>query len=908
MNEKKSPSERLDKKNWHSLSSNETIRLLRTDPLNGLSLDEAEKRLTQYKPNLLRTYRKTKWYTVFARQFIDVLIFILLIAAIISLIIGKLSDTITILAIVAFNGILGFIQEWKAEKSIEALQRMLEPSCVVIRDGKELKIDSKNLVPGDILLIKTGDRVSADTRLIEQTNLKIDESTLTGESTSVDKSAYEVARDAALSEKKSMVWMGTSVTNGRAKGVVVATGMSTEFGRIAKLTETIKRELTPLQKKLGLLAKQLGLLAVVISVIVVITGWLLGKNLIDMFFTGVALAVAVVPEGLPAVVTITLALGIRAMVKRRALLRRLQAGETLGAATIICTDKTGTLTQNEMTVQNIWLPTEEFEVTGIGYSPDGHFKNHTGQLDVKDKHNLLVLLETGLKCNHSQILKEENEWYSVGEPTEAALIVAANKAGIHLSKDKKIIDEFSFNSERKRMTVIENFQDCLIAHVKGAPEIILERCNYFLTDNGEEELADEQNERIKNAYKEMGERGLRTLALARRKLPKDIALNEDTIESDLCFLGIVGIIDPPRPEVPGAVQLAASAGIKSIMITGDAAPTALSVAKTIGMNAKSAVTGKEINNLDDNELSDVLKEDVLFARTTPEDKLRIVNLLQKMGHVVGMTGDGVNDAPALKKADIGIAMGLRGTEVARGASDLILTDDNFASIIEAVEEGRRQYDNIQKFVRYLLSSNTGEVIAIFFNIILGGPLILLPVQILWMNLVTDGMTAVALGVENAEKGIMNRPPRNPNEPILDSKGVTKIFVLGGYMALVTLLLFYHYLSSDIKEVVLKSQTVAFTGLIILEKVNVFNFRTLKAPLSAVGYFSNPWLILAWAGTIGLQLCAIYVPFLQDALHTTSLNLSDWLIIALAAIPIFLVFESYKFFMWHRNEKQIIINK
>lgn len=436
-----------------------------------------------------------------------------------------------------------------------------------------------------------------------------------------------------------------------------------------------------------------------------------------------------------------------------------------------------------------------------------------------------------------------------------------------------------------------------MAHVKGAPEIILERCSTFLEGDKQRILTDAEVNNINSAYQRMAEKGLRTLALAHRKLSKEVVIDEDNVECELTFLGIVGIIDPPRLEVPDAVRMASSAGIRTIMITGDAAPTALAISKKIGMNAQKALTGKEVNNLNDFELQEILKKNVLFARTTPEDKLRIVTLLQKMGHVVGMTGDGVNDAPALKKADIGIAMGLRGTEVARGASDMVLTDDNFASIIGAVEEGRRQYDNIQKFVRYLLSSNMSEVIAICMNIIIGGPLILLPVQILWMNLVTDGMTAIALGIEPPEKGVMERPPRNPREPILNRFGITKILLLGGYMGLVTLWLFHHYLSNNDLQAALKAQTVAFTGLIVLEKINVFNFRSLKAPLSVVGYISNPWLIIAWGGTIGLQVCAVYVPFLQDALHTVPLNLSDWIIIFIVAIPIFVLFEVYKIIVW-----------
>jgi Ca2+-transporting ATPase len=451
------------------------------------------------------------------------------------------------------------------------------------------------------------------------------------------------------------------------------------------------------------------------------------------------------------------------------------------------------------------------------------------------------------------------------------------------------------------MTVIEESSDNLVAHVKGAPEVILERSTHIMDGEHIRALNDADKAAINSAYQAIAEKGLRTLALARRTLSRDTELNEDHVEQQLTFLGIVGIMDPPRPEVPGAIRLARSAGIQSLMITGDASLTALAISKSIGMSVKKVITGKELSGMDDETLKGLLNMEVLFARTTPEDKLRIVKLLQGMGHIVGMTGDGVNDAPALKKADIGIAMGLRGTEVARSAADMILTDDNFASIIEAVEEGRRQYNNIQKFIYYLLSSNTGEVVAIFANILLGGPLILLPVQILWMNLVTDGATAVALGVEPAEQGIMDRPPRDPKELILDRNGIIKILLLGGYLGVATLWLFHYYLTSEQDDSLLKAQTVAFTGLIVLEKMNVFNFRSMRAPLSVIGFFTNPWLLIAWAGTIGLQVCAVYIPFLQRALHTVSLDLKDWGLIFVIAIPVFIISELYKWITWSSSK-------
>ncbi len=617
-----------------------------------------------------------------------------------------------------------------------------------------------------------------------------------------------------------------------------------------------------------------------------------------MFLTGVSLAVAVVPEGLPAVVTISLALGIRAMVRRRALLRRLQAAETLGSATVICTDKTGTLTQNEMNVRHLWLPAGPVTATGVGYDPAGHFEARGRRVDYRHRPDLLALLRSALLCNHARVEKDRGGWRAIGEPTEAALVVAAYKAWLSPGHGGETVAEFSFNSRRKRMTVIERRDGVLLAHVKGAPEVLLARCSRLLVGRRERPLDGHARRLAETAYRRMADAGLRTLAIAVRRLPPDTPLQPERVERELTLLGIVGILDPPRPEVPAAIRTARRAGVRTLMITGDAAATALAIARRIGLPARSALTGTDLERLDDATLAQRLRRDApLFARVTPEHKLRIVDLLQKQGEIVAMTGDGVNDAPALKKADIGIAMGRRGTDVARAASDMVLTDDNFASIVGAIEEGRRQYDNIQKFVRYLLSSNTGEVLAITGNILLGGPLILLPVQILWMNLITDGMTAVALGVEPAERGIMQRPPRGAHEPILDRAGMVMIALLGGYIGAASLWLFQHALATGAS--VAAAQTVAFTGLIVLEKMNVLNYRALRAPLRLVGFFSNPWVLAALAVTLGLQVLAVYHPFLQRALHTVPLGWADWARIIGLALPLFLVTEAWKTWRWRR---------
>lgn len=883
---------------FYAQEPTDITKLLDTDTSRGLSEAQVKERLEHYGINKIQAVHKEKWQWILLRQFTDVLIVILLIAAAISFAIGETGDAITILIIVILNGILGFVQEFKAEKAIEALQKMLSLHCKVLRDGEKKEIDSTLLVPGDILFLEIGDKVPADVRLIEAVNLKIDESALTGESVASLKNIQSVPKESALSQRSSMVYMGTNVVNGYAKGIVVATAMQTEFGKIAKMTSEVVDAQTPLQKKLAVLGEKLGIFSVAIAAMVAIIGYLLGKDMLEMFLTGISLAVAVVPEGLPAVVTITLALGVKAMVRQKALLRRLQAAEALGSANVICTDKTGTLTQNQMTVQKIWLFKGEIELTGNGYDPKGHFEQNHKKIDYSKRKDLLQLLKTGLICNHAGLSKENDEWKITGEPTEAALIVAAYKAWLAPS-DEKIITEFSFNSQRKRMSIITEEDNEKVVYTKGAPEVLLARSRYFYDGESVRPLDETNRKAFEDAYIKLASSGLRTLAFAKRTVAEDTQFDADVVENDLILLGVVGIIDPPRPEVSLAIQTARTAGIKVVMITGDAPLTAMAIAKEIGLDAKHAVTGTELDSLDDDTLKRVIHEGALFARTTPANKMRIVDILQKEDLITAMTGDGVNDAPALKKADIGIAMGLKGTDVAKGAADMILLDDNFASIINAVREGRRQYDNIKKFVTYLLSSNIGEVIAIFVNIILGGPLILLPVQILWMNLVTDGMTAVALGLEKAEKGVMHRPPRASSESILKVRGIIMIILLGGYIGGATLWIFHHYLASGLPQTqaIALAQTAAFTAIIILEKMNVFNYRSLHAPMYVIGFFSNMWLIAAWLVTISLQVAAVYVPFLQETLHTVPLALNDWILIIEIALPIFVLTEIYKMIEW-----------
>ncbi len=863
-------------KPWHALSVEETRAAL-------------VERSGSHSTNRLEDRETIHWPTLLARQFKSLLVFILAIAAFLSFFIGDKVDSIAILVIIILNALLGFAQEWKAETALRSLKQMLSPKCRIIRNGTEQDINAEDLVPGDHVLLSTGNAAPADIRIISATNLKMDESSLTGESVPVDKTTAALVEDTPVTDRHNMAWMGTHTVNGHGEGLVVTIGMETEFGRIAQLTGKIRGTQTPLQKNLAILARQLGAFALLVSLAVILIGLIRGRDLIDMAMTGITLAVAAIPEGLPAVVTITLALGVNTMARKKALLRHLQAAETLGAVSVICTDKTGTLTKNEMTVQKIWLPGSEIEIGGAGYAPEGLFSKNGQVIEPSLYPGLIELLDTGRKCNHAGTTKNEQGWKAIGSPTEAALIVAAEKAGLKQNHCACIIAEFSFNSDRKRMSVVEETEKCLVAHVKGAPESILSLCNAILVDGKEIELTPAIRAEAEKAYTDFAKNGLRTLALARKNIRKDTDITEENAENNLTFLGIVGVIDPPRPEVREALDKAKNAGIRVIVITGDSPDTALAVSKRIGLKECRAVTGSEVKNMADQELSALLKQDVLFARTVPEDKFRIVKLLQAQNMLVAMTGDGVNDAPALKQADIGIAMGIRGTDVARGAADIVLTDDNFSSIIDAVEEGRRQYTNIKKFVQFLIAHSIGEVAAVFFNILSGGPLILLPIQILWINLATDSVTALALSVEKAEKNTMEEPPRAINAPLLDKKSMIFMALSGGYIGFATLALFHLYLDQSYAL----ASTIAFTNIVITAQVLVLNFRNLHGPVSSIGWFSNPWLLIAISSMILMQMAALYMPGLRNVLHTVPLHGKEWALIVVISLPLFVIPEIFK---------------
>ena len=812
---------------------------------------------------------------VLLRQFSSFLILILIVAAGIAVALGEFIDAVTIGMVVVLNAGLGFVQEWRAETALAALRELLSPQALVIRDGQDQIIPARDIVPGDILVLAPGVKIAADATLVTAAELKVDESILTGESLSIDKSE---------ADPEALVYAGTSVVAGRAEACVTATGIHTEFGKIAGLTGSVGPKITNLQVKLGQLAWQLGGAALLVAVSVAVMGIGFGRDLVEMVMTGLSLSVAMVPEGLPAVVTITLALGATAMARQKALARRLQAVETLGAASVICTDKTGTLTENKMTATQIWTADQTYGVTGTGYDPAGHIEADGTRIRAGDDPVLAALLQTGLYCNHAQLRRQGDSWDMTGAPTEGALVTLAYKGWCDLPAERGLLAEIPFSSARKRMSVLYQSASGENVLAKGAPEQVLDICTRIMTHQGTRELSPDDIALIEQAYVTMASRGLRVIALARRSVA-DAKITEEA----LTFLGLVGLIDPPRPEVRDAIAAAKSAGIKVIMITGDSPITAGAIANQLSLNVTTRLTGDQLDALDDTELSDLLKTEILFARTKPEQKMRIVSALQAQHQIVAMTGDGVNDAPALKQADIGVSMGIRGTDVARDASDLVLLDDNFATILRAIGEGRRQFANVRKFVRYLLSSNAGEVIALVVNIAIGGPLIFLATQILWMNLVTDGVTAVALGLEKSEPDQMQHPPRNKFTPILGLSGVATIILLGLYTGLSSLWIFFQLLDQGVEL----ARTTAFTAMVVFEKMSVFAFRSLRLSGWRIGWFSNPFLLLALVLTIGAQVLAIYWPPLQAMLHTVPIGLAEWQWIALFSLPILIVPEVLK---------------
>ncbi len=844
----------------------------------GLTSAEARARLDRFGPNTLGEAKQASPVAIFIRQFTGLLVLILIGAAIVALVLGEMIDAIAIGLVVLLNGVLGFIQEWRAETALDALRSMLAQKARVLRDGEEQLIDTREIVPGDVVLLSAGDKVPADMGLSRTVELRVEESALTGESLPVSKSQ---------DDPEAKLFMGTAVVSGHAEGVVLATGRATAFGEIAELTTSVGEKTTHLQEVLAGLARQMALAALGLAALVAVAGIYSGHAVQDMFLMGLSLAVAIVPEGLPAVVTITLALGAAAMVRKQALARRLQAVETLGAASVICTDKTGTLTEDKMTATKIWMPGGAYEVTGGGYDPAGHIIGPDGtRLRAGDDADLAQLLETALICNRARLSRDGESWRMLGTPTEGALMVLAYKGWCPVPEGEPVVAELPFTSERKRMSVLAAGAGEWVLHTKGAPERILERATHYREAGADHPLDPEARARMVAAYEAIGAEGARVIAIARTGHPDSTPPAD---EEELVLLGFVGLMDPPRAEVKQAVAAAHAAGIRVIMITGDGAVTARAVAGMVGLEVARVLTGKDVDTLSDAELDAALDDHVLFARTAPANKMRLVRALQAKGHIVAMTGDGVNDAPALKQSDIGVAMGQRGTDVARDAADLVLLDDNFATIVRAIREGRRQFENVRKFVRYLLSSNAGEVVALLANVLIGGPLIFLATQILWMNLITDGVTAVALGLEKASPGTMSRPPRAKTESVVGRVGLLMIIAFGAYTGAASLWIFYHVLPMG--EAL--ARTTAFTAMIFFEKASVFAFRSFHHSCSEIGWFSNRLLIGALAVMVGAQLAAIYWAPLQILLRTVPLGWAEWQLIALFAAPLVVVPELIK---------------
>ena len=887
-------------KKYYQQSIGEVVQNSKTDLKIGLSSPEVKKRLDEVGPNQLEEKKGRTPWDMFLGQFKDVLVLILLISALVSFILGEVSDAIVIAIILILNATLGVVQEYKAEKSLAALKKMTTSNALVIRDGKQARIEATQLVPGDVVLLESGDHIPADLRLSKVTNLKIQEAVLTGESVPVEKKSELIDKEnVSLGDRNNLAFMGTAVISGRGRGIVVATGMKTEMGQIAGMLEEQKQEETPLQKKLNQVGKKLGLIILIVVGFVVLLGYLRGIEFFEMFLVGISLAVAAVPEGLPAVVTVVLALGVQRMIKKNVIVRRLPAVETLGATTVICSDKTGTLTQNQMTVRKLVLPEKNIEVEGEGYQPVGKFYQTEQEIQPQTDPDLSLLLRGAVLCNNAELQKnnDNEQWEIIGDPTEGALVVTAAKAGYDKKKmeeDYPLIKEFPFDSDRKQMSTLHQTPDrSQIIFVKGAPDQVISFCTYYQKNGKKEEMEESIKNKVLSQNRELAEEALRVLAIAYRFVDVDKE-NLDEIkeikdaEKELIFLGLIAMIDPPRKDAIESVKICMKAGILPIMITGDYSLTAKAIASELGIyrSGDRIITGEELEKMSQSELEEAVGNTTIFARVSPRHKRRIVSALQKNKQIVAMTGDGVNDAPALKESDIGVAMGISGTDVTKEASDMILTDDNFASIVGAVEEGRKIYQNIKKFIHYLISCNLGEIIAISGAILIGLPSPLIPIQILWVNLVTDGLPALALGLDPAEEDIMRRPPRDPNKGIFSGKMGFNIFSQGIFIGLLSLSAFYIGISFYSLDI---ARTMAFATLSFSQLYQSLNSRSEKYSIFKLGLFTNLYLIMAIFISGILQLLVISIASLQIIFKTVPLTLNQWwIVVILSLAPIIYV--------------------
>ncbi len=882
--------------NWYQLPVKEVIQKLGTSE-KGLTDEEAKQRLSQHGLNKLAEEEKINKFKILLHQFTSPLIYILLVAGVVTIFLEEYIDSGVIFSVVILNAIIGFIQEFKAEESVRALKKMVVPKAKVLRNGNEKEINSEELVPGDIVMLASGVRVPADLRLFKTIELRIDESMLTGESIPVDKITSLIREDNLTpGDQKNMTFMGTIVVNGRAKGLVVETGHRTFLGQIAKEVREVLEIKTPLQNRLMHFAKLIGIVVTAFSAIVFMAGTMLGEKASEMFMTAVATAVSAIPEGLPVAVTITMAIGVARMARRNSIIRKLPAVETLGSTTVIGSDKTGTLTKNEMTVKLIFDGKHTYEATGSGYEPRGELLLDGMPLEARDLKNLLHVLRIGLLCNESNIYEENGQYKVDGDPTEGALIVSALKASLKPETEKEKYQQITiipFESDYGYMATLHKHRGKKIIFVKGAPERVLDMC-----------IEDIQGEKIKaseilNIASNFAQEGLRVLAFA-YKIASDETeeLTHREIES-LTFVGLQGMIDPPRPEVISAIDGCKKAGIRVVMITGDHSVTAVAIAKKLGIGSGDykVLAGKDIEALSDRELFNKVKDISVYARVSPQHKLRITQQLLKHGDIVAITGDGVNDAPALKAAHIGIAMGKSGTDVAKEASDMVLTDDNFASIFAAVEEGRVVYENIKKVTLFLVSCGFGELVAIIVTILIGYPIPYIPAQILWLNLVTNGLQDIALAFEPAEKGILARPPRNPEEGILSSLMIQRTFLMGMVLAAGTLFIFISNLNSGVP--LGRARTLALTTMVFFQFYQAFNCRSEKQSIFTTSPFSNPFLLYSMIAAFLAQLSVIYVPALQWVFRTEPITINEWVQILMVSVTVIIVVEIDK---WIRRQK------
>ena len=911
---------------WYNLGVDETLNRLGSSPA-GLSNEEARKRLERYGPNeLVRTSRKSP-LVMFLSQFNNLLILILIIAAALSAALEGWVDAAVIMIIVFLNAILGFVQENRAEKALEALKVLAAPKSRALRGKEPHTVETKNLVPGDVILLAAGDKVPADIRLMETAGLRINEAPLTGESVPITKTTEPVRGEVFLGDQRNMCFLGCTVEAGRGTGVVTGTGMKTELGKIAGLVQAEPQTETPMQRQLTKLARQLGLMILVLVIIIFAIEYIrlgVASNIVELFLTSVSLAVAAIPEGLPAVVTISLALGLQRMAKRNALIRRLAAAETLGSASVICTDKTGTLTRGEMNVVMIYSGGLEYRVEGDGFDPEGRVTREGKTAEASRVRELELLLKAGLLCNDASLGKTEKGWAVTGDTTEGALLVAGMRAGLSkevLEAESPRVAEVAFTSERKMMSTVHIRRDLAIERgldalpeaerlsrlkeipgkavfVKGAPERVVRACQFIMKDGKVGPLTEADVHELVYRNQEMAAKGLRVLGIACRDLPDHFPeFSEKELESRLTFLGFVGMMDTPRKDAVDALKECQKAGITVVMITGDHKLTAMAVAADMGILRKGqkALTGEELGKMTEEQLGEVVEDVRVYARVSPEDKMRILRAWKKRGRIVVMTGDGVNDAPALKSSDLGVAMGVTGTDVAKESADMVLTDDNFASIVGAVEEGRGIYQNIRKFVRYLLSTNAGEVLTIFAAAVLFMPLPLLPLQILWINLITDGLPAVALGVEPKEKGLMRQKPRDPKAGILSGGIPFSIIWVGVLMMVGSLALFQWSIgvrgTSD--DAMREARTLVFYTLTMFQMFNVLAIRVERESVFKAGFFKNRMLIAAVISTIILQLAVMYIPPLQVPFQTRALPWEELLLATLIASSMFFGVELEK---------------